>query len=133
MSEKFQNKYRIPSARATWHDYDGGMYFITICTANQESFFGNIHDGKMFFSDIGLYAEEQIKNVRSHYPYAEIPLWVVMPNHIHLIVVIDNGRDGARSVSTAGGRASVPLITKCNKFPCVRNHCQLLLVELNQP
>ncbi len=106
MSEKFQNKYRIPSARATWHDYDGGMYFITICTANQESYFGNIHDEKMFFSDIGLYTEEQIKKVHSHYPYAEIPLWVVMPNHIHLIVVIDGGndarirRDGARSVST---------------------------------
>ena len=28
----FRNKYRIPSARAEWHDYNGGVYFITICT-----------------------------------------------------------------------------------------------------
>ncbi len=40
--DKFQNKYRIPSARANWHDYNGGIYFITICTKNREHYFGEI-------------------------------------------------------------------------------------------
>ena len=40
--EKFQNRFRIPSARADWHDYNGGIYFVTICTKNCEHYFGEI-------------------------------------------------------------------------------------------
>ena len=46
----------------------------------------------MVLSDIGKYAEEQFKNVSSHYPYAEIPLWTIMPNHLHAIVIIDGNK-----------------------------------------
>ena len=98
--DRFQNKYRIESARASWHDYDGGSYFITICTKNREHFFGEIENGEMVLSDIGKYADEQFNNVSSHYPYAEIPLWTIMPNHLHAIVIISAGRDGVHTVST---------------------------------
>ena len=90
--DRFQNKYRIESARASWHDYDGGSYFITICTKNREHFFGEIVNGEMVLSDIGKYAEEQFKNVSSHYPYAEIQFWTIMPNHLHAIVIIDGNK-----------------------------------------
>ena len=90
--DRFQNKYRIESARASWHDYDGGSYFITICTKHRQHFFGEIVDGEMVLSDIGKYADEQFKNVSSHYPYAEIPLWTIMPNHLHAIVIIDGNK-----------------------------------------
>ena len=40
--DKFQNRFRIPSARANWHDYNGGIYFVTICTKNREHYFGEI-------------------------------------------------------------------------------------------
>ena len=96
--DRFQNKYRIESARADWHDYDDGSYFITICTKNREHFFGEIVDGKIVLSDIGKFADEQFKNVSSHYPYAEIPLWTIMPNHVHAIVVISACRDVACNV-----------------------------------
>ncbi len=94
----FRNKYRIPSARAVWHDYNGGAYFVTICTKDMAHFFGEIVDGEMCLTEIGRCADEQLRNVSSHYPYAKIPLWVVMPNHVHAIVMIDgdadlNGRD----------------------------------------
>ena len=94
----FRNKYRIPSARAVWHDYNGGAYFVTICTKDMAHFFGEIVDGEMCLTEIGRFADEQFRNVSSHYPYAKIPLWVVMPNHVHAIVMIDgdadlNGRD----------------------------------------
>ena len=98
--DRFHNKYRIESARAEWHDYNGGTYFITICTKNREHFFGEIMDGKMVLSDIGKYADEQFQNVSLHYPYAEIPLWIIMPNHVHAIVIISAGRDGVHTVST---------------------------------
>lgn len=90
MHDLFQNRYRIPSARATWHNYNGGIYFVTICTRGQEQYFGEISNSEMHLSEIGHYANEQIRNVQTHYPYAQIPLWVVMPNHLHAIVVIDS-------------------------------------------
>ena len=89
LDEGFQNHYRIPSARAKWHDYNGGMYFVTVCTQNREHYFGEIQNGVMRLSEIGKYANEQFQNVKNHYPYAEIPLWVLMPNHLHAIIVIN--------------------------------------------
>ena len=86
---KYKDKYRIPSARATWHDYDGGIYFITICTKYREHDFGEIEDGKMLLSEIGTQTQKCIEEITQHNPYAEIPLYVVMPNHLHLIVIID--------------------------------------------
>lgn len=41
--EKFQNKYRIPSARLKGYDYGShGMYFVTVCTKNKNHYFGTI-------------------------------------------------------------------------------------------
>ncbi len=52
---------------------------------------------------------ENLQNVSAHYPYAEIPIFTVMPNHLHAVIVIDgdkipmgNCRDAARRVSTGG-------------------------------
>ena len=88
-SDKFQNKYRIPTARAKWHDYNGGVYFITICTAGREHYFGEIRDNEMILSEIGKYAVDNLERIQQHYRYCVVPLFVVMPNHIHAIVVID--------------------------------------------
>lgn len=43
----------------------------------------------MLLSEICRMATENLQNVAAHYPYVEIPLFVVMPNHIHAIVIID--------------------------------------------
>ena len=63
MSDLFNNKYRIPSARAQWHDYNCGFYFITICTDKREHFFGEIHDSKMTLSQLGFFANSYIKKI----------------------------------------------------------------------
>ena len=89
-SESYKKTHERINTRATWHDYNGGIYFITICTKNREHFFGEIIDNKMQLSKIGEYTERCIKNTSIHNPYAEIPLWVVMRNHIHAIVIIKN-------------------------------------------
>ena len=90
--DKFQDKYRIESARAKWHDYDNGFYFVTFCTKNREYFFGTIQNTEMVLSETGKYVQQQLQTIGEHYLYAEIPLWTIMPNHIHLIVSIDGGR-----------------------------------------
>ena len=134
-NEKFKNKFRISSVRATWHNYNAGIYFITICTQNREHFFGKIitddnSEPKMILSKIGEYTQQQIQNVTNHYSYAKIPLWVVMPNHIHAIVIIRNSdidnvyddhknaiccRDAINRVSTCGGITQInnPMIKNC--------------------
>ena len=100
--EKFQNRYCIPSARANWHDYKGGVYFVTICTNNREHYLGEICPGpQMQLSPIGQYVYEQFINVKTHYPYAKIPLFVIMPDHIHAIVTIDGENEiGGNGVHT---------------------------------
>ncbi len=46
----------------------------------------------MIFTPIGEYLNQCIKNVTDHCPYAEIPYWQIMPNHVHLIVFIDGDK-----------------------------------------
>lgn len=83
--------YNLPqrkSPRARWHDYTGADYFVTFCTKNRELYFGDVVDGQMALSEIGQWAVTQIEQtaiIRQN--DVEIPMYIVMPNHIHLIVV----------------------------------------------
>src|SRR5690554_8149802 len=87
---KYQNKYRIESARAQWWDYGwNGAYFITICTKNREHFFGEIKEGKMALSRLGVIADVLWHEIPNHSKYAELGDFVVMPNHIHGILILD--------------------------------------------
>lgn len=74
-------------------DYSSnGLYFITVCTYGRENYFGKIIDGTMHLSLCGKVAEEEIRNVnlRRKDQFIEIDKYVVMPNHIHLIIRIYN-------------------------------------------
>ncbi len=96
--------YYLPqrkSPRACWHDYTGADYFVTFCTKKRELYFGDVVDGKMELSEIGKWALTQIEQtVLIRQNDVEIPMYVVMPNHIHLIVVF-NGVSPCRDASNA--------------------------------
>lgn len=115
-SDLYHNKYRIPSARATWHDYNGGAYFVTICTRDTELYFGEVVSGEMNMTEIGEYVQQCIKNIPQHNTYANVPAFVVMPNHVHLIVIIDDEnansicRDVPWRVSTYGKNETMQTI-----------------------
>ena len=89
MADLYKNKYRIATARATWHDYKGGSYFVTICTKNREFYFGQIFNGEISYSDLGRSAIDCLEQIPTHFPYVEIPVLIVMPNHIHAIIIIN--------------------------------------------
>lgn len=92
---KFQNKYRIPSARLQHWNYGwNAPYFVTICTKNRKCFFGNITDGKKELSEIGKIAEKYWLEISNHFPFVKLDTFVVMPNHIHVIIVIDKPNNG---------------------------------------
>ncbi len=86
---KFKDKYRIESTRLAGWDYSApGWYFVTICTAWRALSLGEVVDGQMQLSPAGqIVAEEWLRTpqVRSDVALDE---WVVMPNHVHGIIVI---------------------------------------------
>ena len=100
MSEKYQNTYRIGTARASWHNYDGGIYFITICTKDYKEYFGKVTNHTMELSPIGECAKECLEAIPSHFPHVEIPLSVVMPNHIHCILIINDPHVEQKSIQS---------------------------------
>ena len=95
--------YNRKSIRLKNYDYSqNGMYFITICTKNREPILSKInkigdvgaglvpaHDGKMIYeielTHIGKMIEQEIKNIENNFPI-KIEQYVIMPNHIHLII-----------------------------------------------
>lgn len=119
MEKHYKGKYRIPSARAVWHDYNDGSYFITICTEHRKYYFGKIIDKQMHLSPIGQRAKYCIEQIPAIHPYAKIPHYVIMPDHIHLIIVIipqKNGNDNAAETPYYDvSAANPPSIKKSDK------------------
>jgi len=86
------------------YDYStNGAYFVTICTKERANILSTIDVGKaalclpiLELSDIGRIAEKYINNVNVVYDGVMVDEYVIMPNHIHLIITIDNfGRQRA--------------------------------------
>jgi REP element-mobilizing transposase RayT len=94
MAEKYQNKYRIASARHQKWDYRwDAAYFITICTKNMAHYFGEIKDGKMQLSGAGVIADLLWHEIKNHAKNLELGEFIVMPNHIHGILILDGNTD----------------------------------------
>lgn len=99
--DKFKGKYRIPSARwAAWDYGSNAAYFITICIANRAQDFGEITDGEMTLSPLGQSALDCWNEIPAHFPFVELGEFVVMPNHVHGIVVINKPVESGATVET---------------------------------
>ncbi|MDJ0712816.1 MAG: hypothetical protein QNJ54_01180 [Prochloraceae cyanobacterium] len=101
----YKKKYRIESIRLPNRDYGAnGWYFVTICTGDRLPYFGNIINGQMQLSAIGKIARQFWLEIPNHSKYTYIDEYVIMPNHVHGIIVIDKPdrycRDVACNVST---------------------------------
>lgn len=91
MSNKYLNKYRIPSARLQSWDYsNNGSYFITICTKNRNHYFEEIVCGEMQLSEIGKLAYEFWMEIPNHFPSVELGNFLIMPNHMNGILIINS-------------------------------------------
>lgn len=99
MSDKFQDQYRISSARLKNLDYgSNAIYFVTICTQNREHYFGKIADGNINLTDTGKIANRFWFEIPNHFPFVQLGEFVVMPNHVHGIIII-NKTDNNDSVN----------------------------------
>jgi len=89
MSEKFKGLYRNETFRAQWWDYRSeGSYHITICTKNRNHFFGEIINEEMCLSEVGKLADQFWSEIPKHFPHIQLNEFVIMPNHIHGILII---------------------------------------------
>ncbi|ADB40499.1 transposase [Spirosoma linguale] len=101
--DRFQNKFRTQSTRADWWDYGwAGAYFITICTAERQHFFGEIHEGKLQLSNIGILADVFWHEIRRHAQQVELGTFVVMPNHVHGILILNEPGNIANDTGNVG-------------------------------
>ena len=91
MPELFQRTFRIESTRCPGWDYASpGNYFVTICTQHHQSYFGEIVKEVMFLNQAGAIVHEEILRTSVIRPNIWVDSWVIMPDHVHLIIRIEH-------------------------------------------
>lgn len=119
------NQYR-KTPRAGFIDYENGCYFITICTGDRKHYFGEIEDGEMKYTPLGLYCRNELQNAQLYYEKRiEILLFTVMPNHIHAIIKVNGD-----SISAADLQQRIPN-PSLRANPASRRHVPLLSRYIN--
>ncbi|MBW2704487.1 MAG: transposase, partial [Deltaproteobacteria bacterium] len=81
------------SIRLKGYDYgQAGAYFVTICAWDRACLFGDVVEDRMRLNDAGRIAEACWLAIPEHFPLVELDAFVVMPNHVHgIIVIADTG------------------------------------------
>jgi putative transposase len=89
---KFESdKPRRRSLRLPGYDYaQAGAYFVTICTQNRECLFGQIIDRGMQVNPYGMVVQSCWDDLPKHYRHVELDVFVIMPNHVHGIILLTN-------------------------------------------
>ena len=105
MAYKKHKQHRLPG-----YDYaQPGAYFTTICTHEREHTLGEVVDGVMCLSKIGMITQDFLLKTSDTFENSTLDEWVIMPNHVHLILVIHsesdfssgNSRNAPRRVPTS--------------------------------
>ena len=95
------DRHHRRSIRLKGHDYaQPGAYFVTVCTRERECLLGDVVDGEMRLNEYGIVVHEEWLKTAELRQNVEIEACTVMPNHLHGIVVITNGKGTARRAPT---------------------------------
>ena len=82
----------------SWNYSNNGGYFITICTDNRKHILSKICVGDGFpvpqLTKTGQIVDDYIKNINLKYSCVTVSEYMIMPNHIHLLLLIDNNGTG---------------------------------------
>jgi putative transposase len=89
-------KHHRKSFRLKGYDYSQeGAYYVTIVTYQRNYLFGEIVNVEMVLNDFGKIADECWCAIPDHFPFVDLGVHVIMPNHVHGIIVITDDRRGA--------------------------------------
>jgi putative transposase len=87
-------QYHSRSRRLTGWDYASpGVYFVTICTQGHRCWFGEVKDGRMVLNKLGQIAEMYWREIPIHHDNVLIDAFVIMPNHVHGIILIPDSEN----------------------------------------
>ena len=82
-------KHHRRSIRLKGYDYtQPGAYFVTLVTQGRECLFGEIAAGEMRLNRFGQIAKREWERLSKRFPAVQIDAYVIMPNHVHGIIVI---------------------------------------------
>ena len=83
------HKHHRRSIRLKGYDYtQAGAYFVTICAQDRDNLFGQITDGEIDLDPAGKMIHEVWSSLPEKYPTVQLDAFVIMPNHIHFIVLL---------------------------------------------
>ncbi|GAB6099399.1 transposase [Halanaerocella petrolearia] len=86
-----KQKYNGKSMRLKNYDYSkSGHYFVTICSSNRNCIFGKINDNKIKLNKYGQIADDYWSEIPQHFDNVKLDQHIIMPNHIHGIIIIKN-------------------------------------------
>ena len=82
---------RRKATRLSQYDYSSsGAYFVTVCTQERKCILSHIvGDGSPVPKPLGKIAEEYIRKIPEKYPHVRVDKYIIMPNHIHMILFFD--------------------------------------------
>jgi REP element-mobilizing transposase RayT len=101
--------------RLSGYDYSRrGAYFVTLCVHNRECLFGKIEKGKLQLNDAGKYANKCWMDIPGHFPFMQLDEYIIMPNHVHGILILRDFFVGANNHSP-----------ECTDQPGANNHSPL--------
>ena len=93
------------SIRLKGYDYSqAGLYFVTICVQNHQCIFGQIKNGEMMLNENGQIVQMVWNELPQHYNHIELGEFVIMPNHIHGIIVINPPVGAGFKPAPTGGK-----------------------------
>ena len=102
-------KHHRRSIRLKNYDYSqAGLYYITICSKKRDMLFGAVLDGKMVLNVLGQIVEYTWHDLINHNNHIQLDAFIIMPNHVHGIIVINE----YESIVTMVGASSEPAPTK---------------------
>ena len=97
--------------RLSSYDYSTpGAYFLTLCTKNKQCILGSVvgasiaRPATVALSAMGKIVEKAILQIPAHYPAVTVDQYVVMPNHVHLLLQIHTGESGRPMVAPTVSR-----------------------------
>jgi putative transposase len=89
----YREKYRAETTRLRDWDYrTPAWYFVTICASNHACIFVTASEGNVRLSAAGKIADSELQSLAAHYSDVALDSFVVMPNHLHFILVLDGCR-----------------------------------------
>ncbi len=99
------DKHHRRSIRLDGYDYaQEGAYFITICTHHREELFGEVQDGAMLLNAYGHLVTEHWQRLSEFHPHLAQDEFVVMPNHLHGILILHETANLSKPISEIIGR-----------------------------